>query len=405
MTETKKTNAGLVFFLCFLAGLCEGYDMLVAGITAPKFAPVFHLDPAHLGGVFSASTFGLFVGALIGGRLADRIGRRAVLITSLVALGVFSIGTAMVSDINMLLLMRFLTGLGLGGTLPNILALTNESSRPESATMRVTMLGSAMPFGGGIVGFLMVARPDLAWQTVFIIGGIAPLCVAALMLFALPESPFFQSQRALRSPRDAVTNSIGLALGGDKRLAASLLIWVSSFFTALALYMMINWMPSLLTSNGFDKPAVGKIIMLLTLGGAASGFVFGALARVPMRWLLYVITWLGMVAAVAGLAVAGHDFRLAGAGAFGIGFFISGGQFLLYALTTELYPPQVRGTGVGFAVGIGRLGAVAGPLLAGVLLMSIGDTKTVILSVVPLIVVSLAAALPLLRPKSPNQKA
>lgn len=394
MTETKKTNAGLVFFLCFLAGLCEGYDMLVAGVTAPKFAPVFHLDPAHLGGVFSASTFGLFVGALIGGRLADRVGRRAVLIASLIALGVFSIWTAMATDINQLLLMRFLTGLGLGGTLPNILALTNESSHPENATMRVTMLGSAMPFGGGIVGFLMVARPDLDWQTVFIIGGVAPLCVAALMLFALPESQAFR-QRDAGAPVN-----IGLALGGDKRLAATVLIWVSSFFTALALYMMINWMPSLLTSNGFDKPAVGKIIMLLTLGGAASGFVFGALARAPMRWLLYVITWLGMVAAVVGLGLSGHDFRLAGAGAFGIGFFLSGGQFLLYALTTELYPPQVRGTGVGFAVGIGRLGAVAGPLLAGVLLMSIGDTKTVILSVVPLIFVSLAAALPLLRKKA-----
>ena len=369
--------------------------MLVAGITAPKFAPVFHLDPGHLGAVFSASTFGLFVGALIGGRIADRVGRRAVVIASLVLLGVFSIATALAGDVNALLLMRFLTGLGLGGTLPNLLALTNESSRPESAATRVTMLGSAMPFGGGIVVALLIAKPDIDWQTVFWIGGLAPLAVAALMLLLLPESEAFRSHRAA----GAKTN-VPVALGGDKRLAATLLIWGSSFFTALALYMMINWLPTLLVGNGFAKPDASKIAMLMTIGGAASGFVFGALARMKRKGVLYVVTWLGMALSVAGMSVTGHDVVLASLASFGIGFFISGGQFLLYALSTELYPPAVRGTGVGFAVGIGRLGAVAGPLLAGALLMANRDAGTVMLAVVPLLVVSLFAALPLLsKPK------
>lgn len=398
MTETAKVRSGLVFCLCFLAGLCEGYDMLVAGITAPKFAPVFGLDPQNLGIVFSASTFGLFVGALAGGRLADYVGRRPVLIVSLVALGVFSIGTTLAIDTNSLLLMRFLTGLGLGGTLPNILAMTNETSSPDRAAMRVTMLGSAMPFGGAIVGILMVAQPDIDWKMVFLIGGLAPLLVAGLMMLMLPESPAFRSHQA--APADAPHSnapkiSVALALGGD-RLLPSAMIWISSFFTALSLYMLINWLPSLLGAKGFIKPEAGQIVMFMTFGGAASGFAFGPLTRARRKWPLYIGTWLGMVLSVAGIALTDTNLVAGCAASFGIGFFLSGGQFLLYALSTQLYPAQVRGTGVGFAVGISRLGAVAGPLLAGALLTLHLPVNTVILTVVPLLFIGLSATLPLI---------
>ncbi len=385
---TRQTSPALVFFLCFIAGLCEGFDLQSAGITAPKFSPVFHLTPTQLGWVFSASTFGLFIGALVGGRLSDRVGRRWMLIVSLVVFGAFSIGTALATDTDTLLLMRFLTGLGLGGALPNLIALTAETSRPEQAAMRVTMLSSAMPFGGFLVGGLMVALPDIDWRTVFWIGGIAPILVAGLMVFTLPESESFRTNRAA-----GTQVNIAVALAGDKRLTATLLLWTSAFFTSLALYMLINWLPSLLVSKGFVKADASKIAMVLTLGGAASGFVFGALVRVKMRWLLYTFTWIGMAASVAWLALLGHDIVLACAAGFGIGFFLSGGGFLLYALSTELYPSQVRGTGVGFLVGLGRLGAVAGPLLAGALLAGGGNAIVVMLAMVPLIFVALTAAL------------
>jgi len=238
----------------------------------------------------------------------------------------------------------------------------------------------------------MVAAPDLDWRIVFWVGGLAPLGVAAIMLFALSESQAFR-QRAVAAARA----SVATALAGDRRLTASLLIWTGSFFTALTLYMMINWLPLMLTGKGFHKPEVGAVIMMLTFGGAASGFVFGALTRLRRRGLLYVFTWLGMVASVVGMALAPQDLSLICAASFGIGFFVSGGQFLLYALSTELYPLPVRGTGVGFAVGIGRLGAVAGPLLAGGLLMANQNASVVMLAVVPLIFVSLAASLLLVR--------
>ena len=387
MTQ-RPSSPALVFFLCFIAGLCEGYDLQSAGIAAPKFAPIFHLDPAHLGWVFSASTFGLFIGALVGGRLADRIGRRGVLIASMLIFGLFSIGTALVSDVNSLLLMRFLTGLGLGGAMPNLIALTAEAGKPERAAMRVTMLSSAMPFGGFLVGGLMVARPDIDWKSVFWIGGLAPIAVAALMLFALPESDAFRSNRAL-----GIRVDIPKALAGEKRLAPTLLMWTAAFFTSLALYLLINWLPSLLVSKGFLKTDASKIAMVLTLGGAASGFVFGALARTRQRSVLYLLTWLGMIVSVAGMAMVSHALPLACLAGFGIGFFLSGGGFLLYAFATELYPSAGRATGVGFLVGASRLGAVAGPLLAGILLTADRDARDVMLSLVPLIAIALIAAL------------
>lgn len=385
---TKPASPALVFFLCFIAGLCEGYDLQSAGIAAPKFAPIFHLNPTHLGWVFSASTLGLFIGALTGGRLADRIGRRGVLIASMLIFGLFSIGTALVTDTNSLLLMRFLTGLGLGGAMPNLIALTAEAGKPERAAMRVTMLSSAMPFGGFLVGGLMVARPDIDWKTVFWIGGLAPIAVATLMLFALPESDAFRSNRAL-----GIRADIPEALAGEKRLSPTLLMWTAAFFTSLALYLLINWLPSLLVSKGFVKTDASKIAMVLTLGGAASGFVFGALARVRRRGLLYLLTWLGMIASVAGMAVVSHTLSLACLAGFGIGFFLSGGGFLLYALATDLYPSSGRATGLGFLVGASRLGAVAGPLLAGTLLTADRDASEVMLSLLPLIGIALVAAL------------
>lgn len=386
--STKSTSPSLVFFLCFVAGLCEGYDLQSAGIAAPKFAPVFHLDPAHLGWVFSASTFGLFIGALIGGRLADRIGRRAVLITSMLVFGLFSTGTAMVTDVNSLLLMRFLTGLGLGGAMPNLIALTAEAGKPERAAMRVTMLSSAMPFGGFLVGALMVAHSDIDWKSVFWIGGLAPIAVAVLMLISLPESEAFQNNRM-----HGMRVDIPETLAGDRRLAATLLIWTAAFFTSLALYLLINWLPSLLVSKGFLKADASKVAMVLTLGGATSGFAFGALVRIRQRGLLYLLTWLGMIVSVAGMATIGHNIALACLAGFGIGFFLSGGGFLLYAFATELYPSAGRATGVGFLVGVSRLGAVAGPLLAGLLLTANRGAGDVMLSLVPLIVIALVAAL------------
>lgn len=383
------------FLLCFLAGMCEGYDLLVAGIAAPKFAPFFELEPSRLGAVFAATTFGLFIGALCGGRLADRLGRKRVLVASLLVFGAFSIATALVNDVAMLLAMRFLVGLGLGGALPNMLALNAEAASPDRTAVRTTMLGSAMPIGGGAVALLVVTSPSIDWRTMFWIGGLAPIAVALLIWATLSESAAFQHTRSAKAPTNA-----RLALADEGRLKISLLLWTSSFFTSLVLYMMVNWLPSLMEAKGFARNEAAAISMLMTIGGGASGFVFGLLiARAGKRSGLYALTWAGMFASIMGLALAPHEFVFAAAGGAGIGFFLSAGQFLLYALGAEIYPTAVRSTGIGFAVGIGRLGAVFGPLLAGVLLARWPDPTMVIIATAPLIIIALIATAALPAPR------
>jgi MFS family permease len=263
----RSVSAGRVFALCFAAGLCEGYDMLVAGVAAPRFAPVLGLGPQQIGGVFGAAGLGLLLGALIGGRMADLVGRRPVLVISLLVLGVFSIASAFAGDLPSLLAMRFLAGLGLGGALPNLLALVNETSPPDRAATRVTMLGSAMPFGGACLGMLMVVMPGLTWQAMFWIGGIAPIVVAVACQLLLPRFP------AGRPDRTRGSIAVGYALGGERRALRTALLWITTLCVAISVAMLVNWLPSLMISRDFAGPSTARIVMMLTLGGAASGFV------------------------------------------------------------------------------------------------------------------------------------
>ncbi|MBB5716265.1 MFS transporter [Sphingomonas aerophila] len=378
---TGRTHGGRAFAICFLAGMCEGYDMLVAGVAAPRFAPVLGLDSGQVGLVFAAAGVGLLLGATIGGRLADRHGRRAVLVASLVALGVFSIASAFAHGLGFLLGVRFLAGLGLGGALPNLLAIVNETSPATKTTTRVTMLGSAMPLGGALLGVGTVVVPELSWQAMFWIGGLLPLAAAAACQAILPR--FTAPGRA-----DGTPGSLRLALVGDGRGSSTALLWTTTLCVAMSVALMVNWLPSLMAARSFNAAATGRIVMLLTLGGAASGFAFGALTERLHARVVHGLAWSGMVASILLILAADHSERAAAAAALGLGFFLSGGQFLLYGLATDLYPQAVRGTGTGFAVGAGRFGAILGPLLAGLLLARSGDADDAFLALIPLILVS-----------------
>lgn len=383
-----RSVRGMNVLLCFVAAMVEGFDLQSAGVTAPRFSAVFHFDPGVLSWVFSANTFGLFLGAIIGGRLADRIGRRRVLIGSLAVFGVFSLATALSYDGGLFIAMRFLTGLGLGGAFPNFIALTAEASAPETAARRVTLLSAGMPLGGAVAAVLMVLAPAMDWRIVFWIGGFAPIGLAIVMLFALAESPVFR--------REDKAN-IRQALAGEGRLITSLLLWVGFFFTVLVLHLMLNWLPSLLVGKGFTRPEAIGAALAFTLGGAAGGVGLGLLDRRKGRRVVYILTWLGMAAGMAWLGLVPHDLTLAVVAAGFAGFCVTGGLFLLYGLAAERYPVQVRGTGVGFAVGVGRLGSVVGPLFAGVLLVAGQSAGTVMVALVPMILIALVAILPVLR--------
>jgi AAHS family 3-hydroxyphenylpropionic acid transporter len=390
---TSRGNAA-TFLLCFVAALIEGYDLQVAGVTAPRFAPAFGLSAAQLGWVFSSNTIGLFIGAALGGGLADRIGRKTVLIGSMVVFGVFTLGTAMASDAAIFIWMRFLTGLGLGGAMPNIIALVAETGSTVNRATKVTMLTAGIPFGGGIAGGIVYLAPQVDWRIVFAIGGVAPILTALAMLWGLRESRgYLAAQANRRAVREPVLRGVAAGLFGEGRAAATLLSWTSFFFTLLVLYLLLNWLPSLLIGKGFTQPEAVLASLMFTLGGGVGAIGLGSLARLGGVRLLYFVTYSAMAASLVLLAAVGRDFVLVLVSSAAAGVFVVGSQFLLYGLCATLYPVHVRGLGVGWTVAVGRLGAIAGPALAGVMLAAGRPPSEVFYMIIPIILLALVAVM------------
>ena len=358
MDQVKgRAGAGLIVFICFLIAALEGYDIQAFGVAAPKFAPELGLNPGQLGWAGSAAMVGLVIGALAGGWLADRIGRKPVLLVSTALFGVFSIVTAISNDYQMLLVARLLTGLGFGGAMPNLIAIATEISPPQRRAATVTTMFCGMPAGGASVALL--ARfygPDLDWQTIFIIGGVLPLVITPVIFFFLPETR--------PQPKAGADRRVLAALFGGGRAAATLLLWLVFVLTLVVLYLMLNWLPTLVIAKGLteaDGSAASLSFNLVSIAGALLlGFIVD---RAGFRWPL-TLTYVGLAATMFALASAtGISPVLILSGL--AGFLVLGAQYSLYALAPVLYPEQVRASGAGAAVAVGRLGSIAGPLVAG----------------------------------------
>jgi AAHS family 3-hydroxyphenylpropionic acid transporter len=384
------TGAAATIALCFAAAMLEGLDLQSVGVAARKIAGEFHLMPAAMGWVANASIIGLLPGAAIGGRLADRIGRKAVLVGAVLAFGLFTLLTTIVHDYTSLLAARFLTGLGLGAALPNLIALSSEASPAHARSRVVSIMYAGVPTGGAVASLVSIAGGGtMDWRTVFYLGGVAPIVVAPLLVFALPESSEFRRRlsQARDGAVDTVRASVGEALFGGGRAAASLLLWVSFFFTLLVVYLLLNWLPSLLVGKGFTPAQAGLVQIVFNIGGAVGSLVFGWFLDHGSRRATAVVMYAGVIAFLAALAYV-HGFGPTAAVGIGIGLFAVGGQIVLYALAPIYYPTLMRGTGVGAAVAIGRLGSIAGPILAGQLLSSGRGATAVLLAAVPGLVVA-----------------
>jgi AAHS family 3-hydroxyphenylpropionic acid transporter len=382
----------LTFALCFAAALVEGFDLQSAGVAAPKFGPIFALTPAQLGWVFSSNTFGLFLGAAFGGWISDRVGRRAVLVTSMFLFGLFSIATALAPDAQMLIVMRFLTGLGLGGAMPNLIAMTAETGSATNRATKVTVITAGMPAGGSLASLLAwLGGAELDWRTIFWVGGLAPIVVGIAMLFLLKESQAFE--RVVRDAAVPVRRDTMAALFGGGRAVRTLLLWLGFFFTLVVLYLNLNWLPTLLVGKGFERPDATLGVLLFSFGGAVGAVVLGLLMP-RLGWKVIVtLSYAGMAASLFAMAGVERDIGVMLIAAFGIGFFVIGAQYLLYGLSPMLYGSAIRGTGVGWAVAIGRLGSVAGPAIAAAILSGGGDSSDVLMAMLPFIAVAFVAVL------------
>lgn len=381
--DSPSRRSTLTIALCFIVALIEGFDLQAAGTAAAGLRQTFALDPKMLGWVFSVGIIGLLPGAFFGGWVADRIGRKKILVGAVLLFGMFSLSTAFVDSYASLLLVRFLTGLGLGAALPNLIALCAEAVSEHKRGTAISVMYCGVPLGGALAAVVAMFTSE-HWQTTFIIGGLAPLLAVPLMILLLPESSAFRQQRDT-TPGDRPSTS--QALFGEGRARTTLALWLSYFFTLTVMYMLLNWLPSLLLEQGFSKPQAGMVQMLFNIGGALGSLLGGVLLDRCNALKVVLGVYAGLLAALAGVGLSVGIVPMAIAG-FAAGLFVMAAQLVLYASAPPSYPTSVRATGVGAAVAIGRLGSVAGPLAAGQLLAAGAGTAGVLLATSPGVVIA-----------------
>jgi len=381
-----QASGSRVIGLCFLVAIIEGFDLQAAGVAAPLLAPAFGLGPAQMGVFFAMATLGLIVGALLGGRIADRWGRKAGLVLALATFGVFSIATAFTWDLTSLCVARCLTGIGLGAALPNIIAIAAESVPAKRTSTAVAVMYAGFPIGGALAALTSVLNLHGGWTTVFLVGGVAPVVVAPLLIWLLPT---MTSDKSLEpgAPSEPLK-----ALFGPSQALPTLALWLAFFFSLLVLYLLLNWLPALLIERGADRTAAGGVQIAFNLAGAVTSLFIGRAMDRFSRKLVVTVTFGALIVALLSLSLV-SSLTMVLISAVLIGGAVLGVQAILYGLAPAQYPSAVRGTGVGAAVAVGRLGSIAGPLLAGMLVAAGATGGSVFLSIVPIAALGGAATL------------
>ncbi len=395
----SSSAAWLTVTLCCLAAMAEGFDIQSMGVAAPAMAPALHLTRDQLGPAFSASTVGLLVGAILIGWLADRFGRKVSLIASLAVFGAFTLATPFAKDLPTLLAIRILAGLGLGGAMPNFIALASESVAEHRRATFVAIAGAAMPLGGAVASAVAAA---FDWRVIFDVGGGGPLALAVLMTMTLPESHRYLAARRSRAALGVRAPGLLKSIFGDGRALPSVLLWVACFAALLTLFLLLNWLPILMAAKGVSKPDASIVSLAFNTAGAAGALSVAALFRGQRRAPIFAVWFIGMALGAVLLGLTPARLELAAAAGVVAGFFISSAPTALYAVAPDFYAVEMRGTGLGATIGVGRAGGVAGPLVAGALLATGADARSVLMMLPLVVAVGAAATLWVvrLRPKS-----
>jgi MFS transporter, AAHS family, 4-hydroxybenzoate transporter len=380
--------------LCAVVLTMDGYHAVSMGFVTAPVAAATHIPIASFGLILSISLIGLMIAALGTGPIADRFGRKWLVIGSEVTFGLFSILNGRAHTYDEFLVYRFLTGLGLGGAMPNVVALASEYAPRRLLPAVVSILFVGMPLGGTICG--VVARGVIGtygWQWIFYIGGAVPLAIAVLLIVFLPESaPFLASRK--KDPEKIAKILQRIAPGVDLsqvdfsktsdeaarkgvpvrhiftegRAFGTILLWIPNFMNLLLIYFVNSWMPTLLKEAGMTTSQGVIVTSAFNCGGIFACFLEGPLIEFGGPFLTLLIEFLLTGAAMAGIALLTRSFALAIMVALVSGFLIIGTQAGLNALAAKFYPTPIRSTGVGWALGVGRVGSIVGPMLGGMML-------------------------------------
>jgi MFS transporter, AAHS family, 4-hydroxybenzoate transporter len=416
LVEEQKIGrfaVGLLFW-CFLVMLMDGYDQTAVSFAAPAIIKEWHVSRGGFGPVFGAGLFGTLVGSFLFGYLGDRLGRKRAIVLGSLFFGALTVVSVWSTSLHQLMLLRFLAGLGMGGVIPNAVALVAEYAPNRLRATWVTLMFSGFSIGagsGGLLASALIGR--FGWPVMFTVGGVGSLLVAVLLIVMLPESAKLLVVRQ-RSPK-LVARLVArlrpeLSLPQDVRFVAgevpqtkqrfvlklifsdglraiTPLLWIVFVANSMALYFLQNWLPILMEGVGVSPQHASLITVMFSVGGALGGLI---LCRfVDRHGVLAVISLPAIGCPVVALLGTGMSETWLAIAVFATGFCVVGAQYALYAVAGMIYPTSFRSAGVGSAISIGKIGSVSGPLIGGLLLsMHLPVSQLFYAAAVPFVVVA-----------------
>jgi MFS transporter, AAHS family, 4-hydroxybenzoate transporter len=395
----------LVAIWCGILVVMDGFDIGSIAYVVPVLAPQWHVSPAGFGPVFLSTLVGVLLGTLAAGPLADRSGRKRVVLGAVLIFGAFELATVFVAAITPFIAVRFLTGIGIGALMPISIALTAEYAPMRIRTTVTAIMFLGFPLGVGSGGFIaaeIIQR--YGWQSMFVVGGLLPVLVLPLAAWALPESIRFLVARGGReaevarllnrltaandfSAADSFTiaeeRTQGFPVGklfADGRAVNTGLLWVAFFCNLLVIYFLNAWLPTVLKQTGVPLATTFRLTGALSWGGIISILILGPL--VDRLGAPLVTTWLfiGAALSVIGVGLSGASVPLLAITIVAGGGCITAGQSFCNILATALYPTTIRSTGVSWALGVGRAGTLLGPVVGSLMLAAQFAPATILFS-------------------------
>lgn len=404
--DSNKVGAFQVWILVVvgLTVVIDGIDVQAMGYVAPAIIQDWGISKASLGPVFGAGLFGMLIGSLALSILADRIGRRPVLIGATVFFGIMMFAAAHATTLDQLLVLRFIAGLGLGGIMPNAMALAGEYSPRRQRVSFMMWVSCGFTVGavlGGLLSSVMI--PAWGWQSVFYLGAAIPIVLAVLMVYHVPESMQFLALRgrdtsrvgaclrridpSLRTDRDTrwlVAEAKGgapvIELFRDGRAVGTVLLWVINFMNLVNLYFLSSWLPAIAKSAGLSLSTAVLVGTMLQVGGVIGTVAMGPVIDRIGFYKVLVPVFIVAAIAVAAIGQPGISLLLLFTVVTITGLCIIGGQPAVNALAATYYPTSQRSTGIGWSLGVGRVGSIIGPVLGGELIRRNWSTGDIFLA-------------------------
>jgi AAHS family 4-hydroxybenzoate transporter-like MFS transporter len=383
-----------IFILCALCLIMDGFDVQALGPIAPAIIQDWHVPMAQMGPALSAALVGILFGSLLFSMVADKVGRRPVLICATLFFSVVTLMTSRVNTIAELRTIRFFGGMGLGGIMPNAVALVGEYSPRRMRILLMIVVTNGFNVGAALAGLISAWMiPAFGWRSVFLVGGAIPAVIGTLMLVFLPESLQFLALRGKApeklakwirriDPAAAVDSRTEYVVHEQKsggvpilhlftegRAVGTTLLWIINFMNLLNLYFLASWLPTVVNA-AFGSVRTGALVATtLQLGGVIGTFFFSWVVErigfIPVLGTAFLIACI----TIALIGAPALSLVLLFIIVFIAGFCVVGGQGAINALAATYYPTNLRSTGVGSGLGVGRIGGIAGPSVAGALLM------------------------------------